>query len=290
MSDAVELFIEPRERDIGGGAKVRRLLPFRKRRMVGPFTFFDTWGPVTVPAGAGSDVLPHPHVHLATVSYFFEGQTTHRDSLGTVARVEPGDVGWMNAGRGIVHSERTPEDVRGVERGSHGIQAWVALPDAEEDSEPTFQHVPASGVPEDERDGLRLRLLAGEAFGLRSPVEVKSPLFYAEVAGTSGGAIAVDVELGERAVFAVSGEMRVAGESLAERSMAVLRDGVPVEVHLEAGAVAMLLGGAPVGPRFMFWNFVASSKERLEAAAERWRALDFPLIPDDRDEHVPLPE
>lgn len=287
----ISLLIQARKRDIGGGAMVQRLLPFSKRRMVGPFTFFDAFGPADVAAGGGVDVPPHPHVHLATVTYLFEGENVHRDSLGTVARIRPGDMGWMNAGRGIVHSERAPEELLGVARRSHGLQAWVALPDADEDSEPSFQHVAAERLPSLESGGLCLRVLAGEAFGARAPIDVFSPLFYVEVAaGQSGGEIELPSELGERAVFTVHGEVRVETQRVPPMTMAVIDDDSSPQLVLDPGAVAMLLGGAPLGPRHMYWNFVGSTPERIEAAIARWRTLDFPLIDDDQDEHVPLPE
>lgn len=291
LPSPISLLIEARQRDIGGGAMVQRLLPVAKRRMVGPFTFFDAFGPVQVPAGAGVDVPPHPHVHLATVTYLFEGENVHRDSLGTEARIRPGDMGWMNAGRGIVHSERAPADLRAVARRIHGLQAWVALPEADEDSAPSFQHVAADRLPVIEREGCRLRVLAGEAFGARAPVDVFSPLFYVEVtAGPDGGGLEVPAALGERAVFTVRGGVHVDTHRVPPTTMAVLEDDRAPNLTLGPGAVAMLLGGAPVGPRHMYWNFVASTPERIEAAKARWRALDFPLIPDDQDEHVPLPE
>lgn len=285
------LIIEPKDADLGGGAMVRRVLPNRRRRMVGPFTFLDHFGPMVVPAGAPFDVRPHPHVHLATLSYLFEGEVMHRDSLGCVARITPGDVAWMYAGRGIVHSERRPEDLRDRDVRAHGLQNWIALPLANEDDEPSFQHCPASSIPEREEAGVSVRVAAGEAFGLRSPVQPGFPLFYAAAeAGDDGGALTLPAELGERAIYVVAGSATVGDTEVAEHRLAVLPDGETPRIALSAGARAILLGGEPVGERVMYWNFVASTPEKIEAAKERWRSRGFPPIPGDDDEFIPLPD
>jgi len=286
----IALVAAGREKDLGH-LTVRRLLPNVRRRMVGPFVFFDHIGPAVFGEGVGMDVRPHPHVHLATVTYLFEGAQMHRDSLGSEVRLEPRTLAWMSAGSGIVHSERSPDDLRPVPSPIHGIQAWVALPDEAEDSEPTFAAHAAEALPVVERDGLHLRVIAGEAFGARSPVKTRSPLFYVEAqAGDAGGAAVLDAALSERAVYLLRGEASLDGHPLDVHAMSVVADGRAPTLRLGPGAHAMLLGGAPVGERFIEWNFVGSTKARIERAKQRWRELDFALIPTDRDEHIPLPE
>jgi len=286
---AVEIVIEPRARDIGGFA-VKRVLPSVKRRMVGPFIFLDEMGPAALPAGEGLDVPPHPHIGLATVTYLFEGALMHRDSLGTAQEIRPGAVNWMSAGRGIVHSERSPDGERQRDGRLRGIQSWVALPLEAEDGEPTFHHYPATDMPRIERDGAHVTLLVGAAYGERSPVATPSPALYADATLEAGARLALPEETPERALYVVEGAVDVAGQRFAAGTMPVIRTGAGVTVAAPEPARLMLLGGDPVeGRRHIWWNFVASSKERIETAKTDWRERRFPAVPGD-DGYVPLPE
>jgi redox-sensitive bicupin YhaK (pirin superfamily) len=281
--------IDARSRDIGGFT-VRRLLPWRTRRMVGPFVYFDNMGPVRLEAGRGVDVLPHPHVGLATVTYLYEGALLHRDSLGSAQVIRPGDVNWMTAGRGIVHSERTPPAERASGPRLHGLQLWVALPSADEEIEPSFRHHPGATLPELEQGGVRLRLMAGSAYGAASPVEVLSPLFYVDAAMPAGSELPLADEHAERAVYVVEGAIRAAGASAGPGRMLVFAEGADVTLKAEAATRAVLVGGAPLdGPRHIDWNFVGSSRERIEKAKADWREGRFPKVPGDETEFVPLP-
>ncbi|HMM36713.1 MAG TPA: pirin family protein, partial [Thermoanaerobaculia bacterium] len=254
--------IDARLRDIGGFT-VRRLLPWRGRRMVGPFVYFDHMGPVRLEAGRGVDVLPHPHIGLATVTYLYEGALLHRDSLGSEQVIRPGDVNWMTAGRGIVHSERTPPAERASGPRLHGLQLWVALPTADEEIEPSFRHHPGATLPELDRDGVRLRVMAGSAWGATSPVEVRSPLFYVDAAMPAGSELPLPDEHAERAVYVVEGALGAAGASAGSGRMLVFAEGAVVTLRAEAATRAVLVGGAPLdGPRHIDWNFVGSSRER----------------------------
>ncbi len=288
-SQTVELVVHGRPRDLGGFV-VRRVLPAAAKRQLGPFVFFDHMGPVTHAPGQGMDVRPHPHIALATVTYLFEGAIFHRDSLGSAQSIEPGDVNWMTAGRGIVHSERSAPDVRARGQRLHGIQAWVALPTKDEECEPSYFHHPASSLPELDRPGGRMRVIAGTAYGERSPVVVASPTLYVGVALGRGRHLEVPTEHQERAVYVVSGTLRCDGHVFPEGTLVVLRSGREVCLEAEADARAMLLGGAPLdGPRFIEWNFVSSRKERIEEAKAAWRNRSFPSVPGDEHEHIPLP-
>ncbi len=281
--------IDARSRDIGGFT-VRRLLPWRARRMVGPFVYFDHMGPVGFEAGAGLDVLPHPHIGLATVTYLYEGALLHRDSLGTEQVIRPGDVNWMTAGRGIVHSERTPSEDRASGARLHGLQLWVALPTADEEMEPSFRHHPGATLPEIDRDGVRLRVMAGTAYGAASPVEVRSPLFYVDVAMPAGSELPLPKEHAERAVYVVEGSVRAGGASAGPGRMLVFVEGADVTLRAEAATRAVLVGGAPLdGPRHIDWNFVGSSRELIEKAKADWRGGRFAKVPGDETEFVPLP-
>ena len=287
--DPVDLVIEPRSRDLGGFS-VRRILPYAKRRLVGPVIFLDEMGPAEFPAGSGIDVRPHPHIGLATVTYLFEGEIMHRDSLGVVQPIRPGAVNWMTAGRGIVHSERTGEEERARDTRLHGMQSWIALPQAEEETEPSFTHTPTAELPEIERPGVWMRLIAGSAYGATSPVKVFSEMFYLHAEMTAGASLSLPDEHAERALYLVSGRLAIAGKSYAPNTMVVFREGEPVELLATAGSRVMLLGGAPIdGQRHIWWNFVSSSPERLEQAKADWKAGHFPKVPGE-DEFIPLPE
>ena len=296
-ADAIELVIRARPRDLGGFA-VRRTLPSMRRRLVGPFIFFDHMGPTELPAGQGMDVRPHPHIALATVTYLFEGAVFHRDSLGTAMAIRPGDVNWMIAGKGIVHSERTPADIRATGHRSHGIQAWVAVRKEEEESEPGFVHHPASSLPIIERPGVEVRLISGDAYGRHAPTPTLTPTIYADAKVATGAELEIPDGYEERAVYVVSGVIECAGETSGdpaaraeEGTMLVLRAGARVRVRAVSAARMMILGGAPIdGERFMWWNFVSSSKERLERAKLDWKEGRFPKVPGDDSEFIPLPE
>ena len=287
MSASILDVIAGRSRDLGGFS-VRRVLPIGHRKTVGPFIFFDHLGPTVLPPGAGMDVRPHPHIGLATVTYLFEGRIRHRDSLGSVQDIEPLAVNWMTAGRGIVHSERsTPED-RAVPLAMHGIQSWVALPQADEECEPSFAHHPAHSLPDWRQGQATLRLIAGTAYGRAAPVQVAAPTFYVHVEWAGAGRLPLPREHLERAVYLVQGSLSVDGEPVAVGSMAVL---TPQAQHLDAaaGTIAMLLGGAPVdAPREVWWNFVSSRPERIEQAKRDWANEQFAAVPGET-ERIPLP-
>jgi len=281
--------IDARARDLGG-LSVRRVLPSAALRMVGPFTFFDEMGAVEFAPGQGLDVPPHPHIGLATVTYLFDGELVHRDSLGTHRSIRPGDVNWMTAGRGIVHSERTASAHR--ERGSrlHGLQLWVALPTAHEESEPSFHHYSSATLPERDDSGVQLRVLAGTAYGLTSPVVTLSSLFYVDAAMSADSALTLPTEHEERAVYVVSGVVGCAAERAEAGRMWVFSKGAHVTLRAHEPARIVLIGGAPLdGRRFIDWNFVSSSKERVEQAKRNWKEGRFPKVPGDEIEFVPFP-
>ncbi len=279
--------LQPRLSALADGLEVRRVLPQRVRRSVGPFVFFDHFGPVTLPVGADSDVGPHPHIGLATVSYLFEGGFLHRDSLGTEQEIAPGAINWMNAGRGIVHSERTPAAERGRARRLHGLQLWVALPREHEESAPTFQHVPAGSLPVVAGSGARVRVLVGQAFGVSSPVRVLHPTLYLDVELDAGARWELPALAAELALYTPFGPLEVNGEPLPQATMAVV-DGPTTVVAREATRFVALGGAVLDGPRAMWWNFVASEPARLEAAARSWAAGGFDAIPGD-PERVTMP-
>jgi redox-sensitive bicupin YhaK (pirin superfamily) len=286
-----EIIIEPREADLGHGLTVKRILPFAKRRMVGPFIFLDHAGPVRMDAAAGrkADVRPHPHIGLSTLSYLLGGAVTHRDSLGVHHVIRPGEVNWMTAGRGIVHSERfdAPDAFSG--NGLELLQSWIALPDAEEECDPAFENHAASALPTQEDGGVRMRLIAGEAFGLKSPVGARSPLFYVHLELSAGARFELPAEYSERALYVAHGAVEVDELRVAAGSLPVFgAHERPALTALEASTV-MLLGGEPVGPRHIWWNFVSSRKERIEQAKADWQAGRFTMPPDDREEFIPLP-
>ncbi len=285
-----EQVIAPRARDVDG-MPVRRLLPARERRMVGPFIFFDHFGPVTLPAGQGMDVRPHPHVCLATVTFLFDGVILHRDSLGTTQPIRPGDVNWMSAGRGIVHSERSPAEARATGARLHGIQSWMALPLEAEESPPSFQHHPAATLPRlQPAHGVNVDVIAGTAYGARAPVTLPTSVLYAHATLEDGASLAIDDTHAERAIYVVEGTLATGAGDIGPGNLAVLRPGAAVTVTATAPTRLMLVGGAPLaGERFVDWNFVASSKQRLQQAKDDWRAGRFPKVPGDETEFIPLP-
>jgi redox-sensitive bicupin YhaK (pirin superfamily) len=291
MAEAIELMIQGRAHELSPGLTVRRVLPQVKRRMVGPFIFFDHMGPASFAPGTGMDVRPHPHIGLATVTYLFEGEIMHRDSLGYVQPIVAGDVNWMTAGRGIVHSERTRPELRLDGFKMHGIQTWVALPLAHEDTAPAFEHIPAKDLPAWEEGGAKLRLIVGTYAGRKAPTTHFSPIFYVAAEMAPGARIVLSDEHAERAAYVAEGAATVGGQSLAVGDMAIAALGASVEVVAGAdGAKVMLCGGAPMdGPRHIWWNFVASSKELIEDAKQRWRDQTFGTVPGE-SEFIPLPE
>jgi redox-sensitive bicupin YhaK (pirin superfamily) len=288
---AIQRVIEGRPRDLGGFA-VRRLLPAPGLQTVGPFIFFDHLGPADFGPGQGVNVRPHPHIGLATVTYLFEGSFMHRDSLGTAQLIHPGDVNWMVAGRGIAHSERTPDSVRDAagRTRTHGIQTWVALPQEHEEAPPSFQHHAAASLPRVSLPGVEMRVIAGTAFGERSPVQVCSPTLYVDVVLDAAAEFGIDAEHDERACYVAQGAVEIAGETHAEGQFVVLERGAEVSVHALEPARMMLAGGAPLdGPRHIWWNFVSSSPQRIEQAKRDWREERFTAVPGD-PERIPLPE
>jgi redox-sensitive bicupin YhaK (pirin superfamily) len=288
---AVELEIDARTRALGGGFTVRRLLPSAARRMVGPFIFVDHMGPVQLAAGSGLDVRPHPHINLATVTFLFDGEILHRDSLGSEQPIRPGAVNWMHAGRGIAHSERSPSEARKTGPFVHGMQLWVALPTAHEEDEPSFQHHAADAIPLVETTGARLRVIAGSAYGAVSPVRVVSPLFYVEARLERGARLALPDEHRGRAAYVVEGAVAAGDKTHGPGAMLVFREGVPAEVEAREESRVMLLGGAPLdGERHIWWNFVSSSPERIERAKDDWRNGRFGRVPGDDVEFIPLPD
>jgi redox-sensitive bicupin YhaK (pirin superfamily) len=294
--DAIEAVIVPRARDLGG-FEVRRALPSAKRQMVGPFIFFDQMGPAEFLTGQGIDVRPHPHIGLATVTYLLKGRIHHRDSLGTDQWIEPGAVNWMVAGQGITHSERTDGDARAKPHSLFGLQTWVALPKDREDDPAAFVHAGRESLPELEGEGKQVRLILGHAWGERAPVSGASETFYADAILAPGAAIPLPDDHEDRGVYILAGEVSVAGQRFGQGQMLVFRPGDRLSLRAGAeGARVMLLGGATMdGPRHIWWNFVASSRERIEAAKEAWRAGDwahgrFRLPPGDDAEFIPAPE
>lgn len=291
MADPIELLIQGRAHDLGGGFAVRRVLPSARRRMVGPFVFLDHFGPMDVPPGGGMEVRPHPHIGLATATYLFDGGIFHRDSLGYSQAIRPGDVNWMTAGRGIVHSERTEPEMRATGFRMHGVQTWVALPKTHEEASPAFEHVEAARLPAWMEGDAALRLIVGTYAGRAAPTTHFSPIFYVGVEAAGGATFAISPEHAERAVYLADGSLTIGTRQLGAGDLAVLAPGQAVEVVTgAAGAKAMLLGGAAMdGPRHIWWNFVSSSKERIEKAKADWREQRFGKVPGD-PEFLPLPD
>jgi redox-sensitive bicupin YhaK (pirin superfamily) len=288
--DAIEQIIVPRARDLGGFS-VRRALPSAQRQMIGPFIFFDQMGPAQFLSGQGIDVRPHPHIGLATVTYLFDGEMTHRDSLGSALAIRPGEVNLMTAGRGIVHSERTGAEVRSSGQNLFGIQSWMALPKSHEESAPGFAHHAMNELPRLEGEGKRLRLIIGSLYGETSPAVFPHDCFYAEAVMAPGAVLPLDPDYDERAVYLASGRVDIAGQSFDAGQLLVFKPGDRISVLAETNARLMLLGGEPMdGPRHIWWNFVSSSQERIESAKEDWRQGRFAIVPGDETEFIPLPE
>jgi redox-sensitive bicupin YhaK (pirin superfamily) len=289
-SDAIEEIIVPRSVDLGD-FEVRRALPHARRRMVGPFIFFDHFGPVVFRAGRGIDVRPHPHIGLATVTYLFDGEIVHRDSLGTALPIRPGAVNLMTAGRGIVHSERSAPDRRSGDDSLHGLQCWIGLPKAHEETEPGFLHRAAEDLPIVSGDGKSVRVVAGSVFGERSPVATFSDTLFADATLVAGAKLPIDATTEERAVYVVSGDIEIAGDRFAAGQLLILRPGDAVTLTAITGARAVLCGGAAMdGPRHVWWNFASSRKERIEQAKADWKAGRFDSVPGDTVEFIPLPD
>ena len=287
----IEHLLKAHQKDLGGGFVVRRLLPSAAMQAVGPFIFFDHFGPIDAAADANHDVRPHPHIGLATVTYLYEGAMMHRDSLGTVARIEPGAVNWMTAGSGIVHSERTPADLVGKPRRSHGLQLWAALPRSHEDAPASFSHTPASAIPEVRFDGALVRVLIGSAFGVHSPVPTFTETLYLDITPEAGAQLRL-AELPEQAaIYVVAGELAIDGAALGPDLMAVLAPAASGALLSSASGVKLVvIGGAPLdGHRYIFWNFVSSSKERLAQAADDWEQQRFAMVPGET-EFIALPQ
>jgi hypothetical protein len=274
-----------------GGFKVHRTLPHKKRTTVGPFIFFDQMGPAHLPAGEGLDVRPHPHINLATVTYLFAGAIDHRDSLGTFQAIQPGAVNLMTAGRGIVHSERSPLGERAAGPALSGIQTWLALPQAKEETDPAFEHVPEADLPVITGSGATARIIMGSLWGATAPVTCHSETIYADLTLQPGGSLPVDSPADERAIYVAEGEATLDGLPLQPQVLYVLRPGISATLRSATGAHVMLCGGAPLdGPRHVWWNFVSSRRDRIAQAREDWKALRFPLVPEDDKEWIPIPE
>ena len=288
--DPILRTILPATHDLGG-FKVHRTLPDKGRTMVGPFIFFDQMGPARLQPGTGLDVRPHPHINLSTVTYLFEGAIEHRDSLGTVATIEPGAVNLMTAGHGIVHSERSPAAERPAGPRLSGIQTWLALPEAKEEIDPAFEHVAKADLPLVEDVCVQARVVMGSLWGRTSPVTCHSETIYADIALAPGGSLPIDPSTDERAVYVATGEASLDGLPLAPTALYLLRPGIAATLRSERGGRVMLCGGAAFAtPRHLFWNFVSSSRERLNQAKEDWKARRFPTVPGDNKEFIPLPE
>lgn len=281
--------LQPHDKDLGGGFKVRRLLPAAKRRSVGPFVFFDHFGPATEVPGSQHDVRPHPHIGLATVTYLFEGAMMHRDSLGSVQEIRPGAINWMTAGRGIVHSERKPERLFEATYENHGLQLWAALPQAYEEVEPSFAHTAAEDIPSLEVQGVRVRVLVGEAFAARSPVATFSKTIYLDLALPAGARFELPALAPELAIYPVDGDLSIDGEPVEQHTMAMLADGEGAVLTTQGAVRVVVIGGEPLdGPRFITWNFVSSRRERILEAGTDWSAQRMGHVPGET-EFIPLP-
>jgi redox-sensitive bicupin YhaK (pirin superfamily) len=286
----VEMVISGRERDLGGFS-VRRILPSPKKRMVGPFIFLDEMGPAEFLTGQGMDVRPHPHIGLSTLTYLFEGSMMHRDSTGIELEIRPGEVNWMTAGRGVVHSERSSAEVRARGQRLSGLQAWVALPAHSEEVSPSFEHRGSAELPVIEGEGRSVRLVAGSLFGKTSPLAVSSPLVYADISLAEGALLPVDATYPERALHVLFGAVEVDGERYGPHGLMLFREGVAATLRALEPSRVVLIGGEPLeGPRHIWWNFVSSSKERIEQAKEDWKNQRFGRVVNDAEEFIPLPE
>lgn len=290
MTAVAHLSIKPHLHDLGDGFIVRRMLPAMLKRTVGPFVFFDHIGPVDMRPGVGVDVRPHPHIGLSTMTYLFEGVFTHRDSLGVVQDIRPGAVNWMTAGRGVAHSERTPDAERAAGHRMHGVQFWVGLPQADSEVAPAFTHVAAEKLPQWSENGANFRLVAGAAFGRQSDVPIYSRMFCLDISLSAASEFVISTEHVERALQVVDGEVEVDGQILPMHGMLILTEGAEVRVRATHNARVVLFGGDPLdGPRFIWWNFVAADKERIERAKEDWKNGRFAAVPNE-SEFIPLPE
>ncbi|EHK53723.1 pirin family protein [Allomesorhizobium alhagi] len=288
--DQIELMVIPNARDIGG-FQVRRALPTARRRLVGPFIFFDRMGPAILRAGQALDVRPHPHIGLSTVTYLFDGKIRHRDSLGTEMVISPGDVNLMTAGRGIVHSERTPEELRGAPMSVSGLQTWLALPDGKEETAPVFENTGRDLLPRFEYDGASGRLVMGSLSGIRSPVRTDTDTLYADISLAPGARISIPADAEERAIYVLDGTVTISGDEFPSDRLLVFKPGDEIVVSSEQGAHFMLFGGASLGSkRYIWWNFVSSSRERIEQAKNEWKTGRFDIVPGDEEEFIPLPE
>lgn len=285
---AIELIVTPKPHDLGGFS-VRRALPVPERRMVGPWIFFDHFGPVSFPIGKGIDVRPHPHINLATVTYLFRGEILHRDSLGNEIAIGPGDVNLMIAGKGIVHSERQRDEIKAKENTLHGLQLWLALPEADEEIEPEFHHYESAQIPEADIGGVSVRVIIGEAYGMRSPVKTLADTLYVKVQLSMGQSLHLPDAVEERAVYVVKGRLKAKESSIDEHSMGILRPAEGITVTATEDTYFVIIGGQRLSDRHIWWNFVSSRKERIEQAKQDWRSGAFPKVPHDQDEFVPLP-
>ncbi len=277
-----------KQHDLGGGLIVNRVLPDRKKRMVGPFTFLDHMGPLTTNPGQETDVRPHPHIGLSTLTYLFDGRIVHRDSLGSVVEINPGEVNWMTAGKGITHSERAPDSEKGLARRLHGLQIWIALPIESEDCEPSFNHYKNVVIPKKDTDQCAISVIAGEAFGLKSPVVVSSPLVFVEIKTKKQFDLKLHIPGFELALYLIKGTATTESQSVSESEMITTEPGQELNASIEAGAHVVVLGGAPIGERFIWWNLVSSSKEKIELAKKDWANGKFPKVPSET-EFIPLP-
>ena len=283
----IKHLIQSHEKDLGGFT-VRRLLPYAKQRMVGPWIFFDHMGPAEFPAGNGVNVRPHPHINLATVTYLFEGEILHRDSLGSVQAILPGDINLMVAGKGITHSERERDEVNSMPHKLHGLQLWHALPEADEEIDPAFYHYPSDEIPKADVNGVTTRVIMGSAWGMTSPVKTFAPTVYAEAALKAGQSI-VTPEAEQMAIYVASGQLLIDTQKVEPYTLVVLQDNTPATIEAASDAQVAFIGGENLGERHIEWNFVSSRKHRIEQAKNDWREGRFPLVPGDEEEFIPLP-
>jgi len=286
---ALEMQITPPQHDLGG-FMVRRALPVAQRRMVGPWIFFDHFGPVTFPPGQGIDVRPHPHINLATVTYLFAGEMLHRDSLGNNLTIQPGAINLMVAGKGIVHSERQREEIKAQKNHLEGLQLWLALPEADEEIDPNFYHYAAEQIPETNINNVPVRVLIGSAYGLTSPVKTFAKTLYIEARLSQGQQLTLPDEVTERGVYLVKGQLKLQNELIPEHNMAIINPGHSVTVTAQQDSTLVVVGGSKLSKRYIWWNFVSSQKQRIEQAKQKWKNGGFPKVPGDEIEFIPLPD
>jgi len=287
--NALEMQITPPQHDLGG-FMVRRALPVAQRRLVGPWIFFDHFGPVTFPPGQGIDVRPHPHINLATVTYLFAGEMLHRDSLGNEVAIQPGEINLMVAGKGIVHSERQRDEIKARNNHLEGLQLWLALPEADEEINPNFYHYAPQQIPETDVNDVPVRVLIGNAYGLTSPVKTFANTLYIEARLRQGQQLALPDGVTERGVYVVKGQLKLQDELIHEHNMAIIRPGHSVTVNAEQDSTLVVVGGSKLSKRYIWWNFVSSQKQRIEQAKQKWRNGEFPKVPGDEIEFIPLPD